>query len=122
MIESAVKGAAVIGSTGYPLDDERIRRMAAASYDRGFHPDGAARQLVAIASAPDRTEALRAVDCPTLVIHGEVDPLIDCSGGRATAAAIPGADLWIIPGMGHDLPTQLFAPIAERIAADCLRA
>jgi pimeloyl-ACP methyl ester carboxylesterase len=122
VIESAVKGAAVIGSTGYPLDNERIRSMVAAAYDRGFHPDGAARQLVAIASAPDRTADLGAVDCPTLVIHGEVDPLIDCSGGRATAEAIPGAELWIIPGMGHDLPAQLFAPIAERIAAHCLKA
>jgi pimeloyl-ACP methyl ester carboxylesterase len=122
VIESAVKGAAVIGSTGYPRHDDTIRRLAAASYDRGFHPDGAARQLVAIASAPDRTEALRAVRCPTLVIHGEADPLIDCSGGRATAEAIPGADLWMIPGMGHDLPAELFAPIAERIAAHCLGA
>jgi pimeloyl-ACP methyl ester carboxylesterase len=120
VIESAVKGAAVIGSTGYPRHDDTIRRLAAASYDRGFHPDGAARQLVAIASAPDRTEALRAVRCPTLVIHGEADPLIDCSGGRATAEAIPGADLWMIPGMGHDVPAELFAPIAERIAAHCL--
>jgi pimeloyl-ACP methyl ester carboxylesterase len=120
VIESAVKGAAVIGSTGYPRDDERIRALAGASYDRGFHPDGAARQLVAIAAAPDRTEALRAVTCPTLVIHGEVDPLIDYSGGRATAEAVPGAQLWVIPGMGHDLPPQLFAPMAERIAAHCL--
>jgi pimeloyl-ACP methyl ester carboxylesterase len=120
VIESAVKGAAVIGSSGYPRDDERIRALAAAFYDRGFHPEGAARQLVAIASAPDRTQDLKAVDCPTLVIHGEVDPLIDCSGGRATAAAIPGAQLWVIPGMGHDLPPQLFAPVAERIAKHCL--
>jgi pimeloyl-ACP methyl ester carboxylesterase len=120
VIESTVKGAAVIGSAGYPRDDDRIRALTAASYDRAFHPDGAARQLVAIAAGPDRTEALRAVTCPTLVIHGEVDPLIDSSGGRATAAAMPGAQLWLIPGMGHDLPPQLFAPIAERIAAHCL--
>jgi pimeloyl-ACP methyl ester carboxylesterase len=120
VIESAVKGAAVIGSTGYPRDDDRIRALAAASYDRGFHPDGAARQLVAIATAPDRTEDLKGVGRPTLVIHGEVDPLIDVSGGRATAAAIPAAQLWVIPGMGHDLPPQLFAPVAERISAHCL--
>ena len=122
VIESTVTGAAVIGSTGYPRYDERVRVIAARSYDRGFHPDGAARQLVAIASSPDRTEALRAVECPTLVIHGEVDPLIDVSGGRATAAAIAGSDLWVVPGMGHDLPPQLFAPIADRIAARCLRS
>jgi pimeloyl-ACP methyl ester carboxylesterase len=122
VIESSLKGAAVIGSTGYPLDDERVRRLAAAAYDRAFHPDGTARQLVAIASAPDRTGALRGVDCPTLVIHGEDDRLIDCSGGRATAEAIRGADLWTIPGMGHDLPIQLFAPIAERISVNCSRA
>jgi pimeloyl-ACP methyl ester carboxylesterase len=62
------------------------------------------------------------VTCPTLVVHGEADPLVDPSGGRATADAIPGAELWTIPGMGHDLPPELFAPVADRIATHCLRA
>ncbi len=122
VVQSAVKASAVIGSSGFRRDEERIRAAAAAAYDRAFHPEGTARQLVAIVSSPDRTAALGAVACRTLVIHGEADPLIDPSGGRATAAAIPGADLWTIPGMGHDLPPELFAPVADRIAAHCLRA
>jgi pimeloyl-ACP methyl ester carboxylesterase len=122
VIESAVKAWAVIGSPGFRRDDERVRAAAAAAFDRAFHPEGTARQLVAIVSSPDRTAALGAVTCPTLVVHGEADPLVDPSGGRATADAIPGAELWTIPGMGHDLPPELFAPVADRIATHCLRA
>ena len=89
----------------------------AAAYDRAFHPEGTARQMVAIVASPDRTPGLAKVEVPTLVIHGESDPLVDPSGGRATAAAIPGAELWTIPGMGHDLPPELFEQIADRVAA-----
>jgi pimeloyl-ACP methyl ester carboxylesterase len=116
-IDQAVKMAGVIGSTGFPFNEERLRANAAASYDRAFHPDGTARQAVAVFASPDRTSGLAAVRVPTLVIHGEADPLIDLSGGRATADAIPGAALWIIPGMGHDLPPELFKEIADRVAA-----
>ncbi len=77
------------------------------------------RQLVAIVASPDRTQQLGQLEVPTLVIHGESDPLIDPSGGRATAAAVPGASLWMIPGMGHDLPVELFPDLADRIAAHC---
>jgi pimeloyl-ACP methyl ester carboxylesterase len=122
VIEAAVKTWAVIGSPGFRRDDQRVRTAAAAAYDRAFHPEGTVRQLVAIIASPDRTVSLGAVTCPTLVIHGEADPLIDPSGGRATAAAIPGAELWTIPGMGHDLHPELFVPIAERIASHCLQA
>jgi pimeloyl-ACP methyl ester carboxylesterase len=116
-IEQSVKMWGVIGSTGFPMDEERIRANAAASYDRAFHPDGTARQMVAILASPDRTPGLAQVRVPTLVIHGESDPLVDPSGGRATAQAIPGASLWTIPGMGHDLPPELFEAIADRVAA-----
>ena len=68
-------------------------------------------------SSPDRTPALAKVEVPTLVIHGESDPLVDPSGGRATAEAIPGASLWTIPGMGHDLPPDLVVQVADRVAA-----
>jgi len=122
VIRSAVTAWAVIGSPGFRRDDDRVRTAAAAAYDRAFHPEGTARQLVAIISSPDRTAALGSVACPTLVIHGEADPLVDPSGGRATAGAIPGAELWTIPGMGHNLPPELFVPVADRIAAHCLGA
>jgi pimeloyl-ACP methyl ester carboxylesterase len=116
-IDQSVKMWSVIGSSGFPFHEERIRAKAAAAYDRGFHPDGTARQTVAVLASPDRTSDLAQVTAPALVIHGESDPLVDLSGGRATAEAIPGASLWTIPGMGHDLPLELFEEIADRVAA-----
>jgi pimeloyl-ACP methyl ester carboxylesterase len=73
-------------------------------------------------TTPDRTEDLRRLDLPTLVIHGAEDPLIAVSGGQATAEAIPGAELVVIEGMGHDLPRPLWPTVAERIAAMVARA
>jgi pimeloyl-ACP methyl ester carboxylesterase len=116
-IEQSVVMWRVIGSPGFPFHEDRVRANAAAAYDRAFHPEGTARQLVAIVSSPDRTPGLAKVEVPTLVVHGESDPLVDPSGGSATAAAIPGAELWTIPGMGHDLPPELFEQIADRVAA-----
>jgi pimeloyl-ACP methyl ester carboxylesterase len=118
-VELSLKTWRVIGSPGFPFREDRIAAKAAAAYDRAFHPAGVARQLVAIVASPDRTPQLRQLEVPTLVIHGESDPLVDPSGGQATAAAVPGATLWTIPGMGHDLPVELFADLADRIAAHC---
>jgi pimeloyl-ACP methyl ester carboxylesterase len=112
----------VIGSPGFDPDEEALRARAAAIYDRGIHPDGTARQLVAILASGDRTEALRRLDVPTVVIHGTDDPLIDVSGGEATAAAIPGARLELIRGMGHDLPRQLWPRFVDLIAENAARA
>jgi pimeloyl-ACP methyl ester carboxylesterase len=105
----------VIGSPGFGADEDALRARAAASYDRGIYPDGTARQLLAIGASGDRTEALRQLDVPTTVIHGTEDVLVDVSGGRATAAAIPGARLELIEGMGHDLPAQLWPRFVELI-------
>ena len=85
-----------------------------ATFDRAFYPQGAPFQLAAIATTGDRTARLASLDCPTLVIHGRVDPLITLSGGEATAAAIPGAELLVLDTMGHDLPVPLWD---EMIAA-----
>jgi pimeloyl-ACP methyl ester carboxylesterase len=112
----------VIGSPGYPADEQRVRAYARAAFIRAFHPDGVARQTLAVIHQPDRTDALQKLDVPTLVIHGEADPLVAPSGGRATAEAVPGADLWMQPGVGHDIPPALYAETAERIAANCRRA
>jgi pimeloyl-ACP methyl ester carboxylesterase len=116
-IELAVKTWQVVGSPGFPFHEERIRAEAGAAYDRALHPAGIARQAVAILASPDRTPGLRSLDLPALVIHGESDQLVQPSGGQATAAAIPGAALWLVPGMGHDLPRELFGQIAHRVAA-----
>jgi pimeloyl-ACP methyl ester carboxylesterase len=112
----------VIGSPGFDPDEDALRARASAVYDRGLHPDGTARQLVAILASGDRTEALGRLDVPTVVIHGTDDPLIDVSGGQATAAAIPGARLELIPGMGHDLPRQLWPRFVDLIAENAARA
>jgi pimeloyl-ACP methyl ester carboxylesterase len=118
-VELALKSWRVIGSPGYPFHEDRIAARAAAAYDRALHPEGVARQLVGILASPDRTPKLRSLDVPTLVVHGESDPLVDPSGGDATAAAVPGASLWTIPGMGHDLPPELFGELTDRIASHC---
>jgi pimeloyl-ACP methyl ester carboxylesterase len=119
----AVQAFGVIGSPGFAgsSEEERIRERARSSYDRGYHPEGIARQLAAVIASGDRTEGLRRLDVPTLVIHGVDDPLIDVSGGRATAAAIPGASLELIEGMGHDLPKPLWPTFVELIAENAAR-
>jgi pimeloyl-ACP methyl ester carboxylesterase len=112
----------LIGSPGIAPGDEELTRRATAAYDRAYHPAGTFRQIAANAIAPDRTDALRTLKVPTVVIHGDSDPLVDVSGGRATAAAIPGAELLVIPGMGHDLPEAEWSRIADAIAANAARA
>ncbi|MFG1606720.1 alpha/beta fold hydrolase [Actinoplanes sp. NPDC049265] len=112
----------VIGSPAYPVGDEELTRLAAAKFDRGHHPVGTVRQLAAILATPDRTAALGRLDLPAVVIHGDADRLIDVSGGRATAAAIPGAELVILPGMGHDLPEAVWPRVVDAIAANAGRA
>ena len=121
-MDRVVESYRVIGSPGYPLDEEALRERARLSFDRAYDPSGVGRQLVAILASGDRTARLRDVRVPALVIHGEQDPLVGASGGRATAAAIPGAELVVIEGMGHDLPQPLWPEIADHIAMLAERA
>jgi pimeloyl-ACP methyl ester carboxylesterase len=107
----------VIGSPGYPLDEQEIADLARRSYDRAHDPLSAVRQLAAIYASGDRTGALGALRVPALVLHGEDDPLVGLDGGRATAAAIAGARLITYPGMGHDLPRALWPEFIAEIAA-----
>jgi pimeloyl-ACP methyl ester carboxylesterase len=104
-----------IGSPGFPFDLKMVRQLAGEAYDRRYDPAGGARQFAAILGSPDRTAALRTVDLPTIVLHGQADPLITVSGGAATAAAIPGARLVTYPGMGHDMPEALWPSFVEEI-------
>ncbi len=117
VIEASLRGWTVTGSPGYPVDEQRVRANAGAAYDRAFHPEGTARHLAAIVASPDRTPDLRNLTMPTLVIHGEADTLVDPSGGRATADAVPGASLWMLPGVGHDLPVALHQEFTDRLVA-----
>jgi pimeloyl-ACP methyl ester carboxylesterase len=121
-IEDQVETYRAIGSKIYDFEEERKRERAARMFDRGIYPAGSARQLGAVASAPDRTAALGGVRIPTTVIHGDADPLVDVSGGHATADAIPDARLVILPGMGHDLPRELWPEIIDAIVENTTRA
>ncbi len=105
----------VIGSPGFELDEPELRERAGLSFDRADDPLGVARQLVAIIASGDRTAALASLNVPTLVLHGANDPLVNVSGGRATAEAIPDAEVAIFAGMGHDLPRALWPEITQRI-------
>jgi pimeloyl-ACP methyl ester carboxylesterase len=115
-IDDFVETYRAIGSKRFPPDEERLRARAARSFERGYHPAGSARQLQAVVTSDDRTASLGELRLPVTVIHGGIDPLVSPSGGRATAQAIPGARLLMLPDMGHDLPRELWPEIIEAIA------
>ncbi|MCZ2859715.1 alpha/beta fold hydrolase [Blastococcus sp. VKM Ac-2987] len=116
-VQRVVDTYRVIGSPGFEFDEAAVRDRAGLSFDRAYDPAGVARQLAAIMTTHDRTADLGAVAVPTLVIHGAQDSLVDVSGGRATAAAIPGAELLVVDGMGHDLPREVWPQLNDRISA-----
>jgi pimeloyl-ACP methyl ester carboxylesterase len=121
-IERVIKTFKTIGSPGYPFEEERIRAIAGRSFDRGHSQAGIARQLHAITASGDRTHQLRKLDLPAVVIHGRNDVLVNPSGGRATARAIPNARLKMIDGMGHDMPRALWPTFVEEISCNAARA
>jgi pimeloyl-ACP methyl ester carboxylesterase len=121
-VERAAKAFKVIGSPGFERDEARLRDVMGRSYDRCFHPAGVAHQLVAIMASGNRTPQLRSIQAPTLVVHGENDPLVGVSGGRATARAIPDARLMTIPGMGHDMPREIWPRMVDAVVANAQRA
>ncbi|WP_161937448.1 alpha/beta fold hydrolase [Leucobacter sp. G161] len=102
---------------GHFSDPERARQTAEIAWTRGINPEGTVRQLGAIQADGDRTERLAAITVPTLVVHGDADPLIGVSGGVATAAAIPGATMFTVPGMGHAIPWQRAGALTDRLVA-----
>ncbi|MGY1720820.1 alpha/beta fold hydrolase [Blastococcus sp. SYSU DS0552] len=116
-IQRVVDTYRVIGSPGFEFDEAAVRDRAGLSFDRAYDPAGVARQLAAILTTHDRTADLARVAVPTLVIHGEQDSLVNVSGGRATAAAVPGAELLVVDGMGHDLPREVWPQLTDRITA-----
>ena len=120
--ESGVSMWRLIGSPGYPRTDDDTRHLAYQTFDRGICPDGTLRQMMAVLTQPDRSKSLRDVGVPTLVVHGLADKMVHVSGGRATAAAIRGAELLLVDGMGHDLPPELFATLVDAIDRTASRA
>ncbi len=114
-VERSLRGQKVIGSTAFPSDENVARERGYETYDRGWTASGVTRQMLAVLTQPDRTKALADLDLPTVVIHGLADPLVHRSGGKATAAAIPGAEHLEIAGMGHDMPAQLYSTFIDAI-------
>lgn len=121
-IDAMVRNAKTIGSPAYPWDEGMLRERAIAEHARAFNPAGVARQRKAVFADGDRTPELRKLNIPTVVLHGAEDPLVKLRGGELTAEAIPGAELRIVPGMGHDLPPSLYDTVIDAICAAAGRA
>ena len=118
LVEHYVGVYRVLGSPGFPADPDELRGRLEKSLRRSYHPQGVARQMLAIIAAGDRSAQVRRIQAPTLVIHGDRDPLVPMEGGRDTAAKVPGAKLTIVPGMGHDM--SAWPVLAEAIAEHAL--
>ncbi len=114
---AVVRTFGIIGSRRLVRDDTMLRELARASWARGTNPAGVARHLLAIFADGDRLDRLRAVRCPTLVVHGSDDPLVPLAAGRATARAIAGAWWLPIAGMGHDLPAAAWPVLLDSLDA-----
>ena len=121
-IEDHLNTYRVIGSKAFAFDEAHKRERAGRCFDRGIHPSGSARQMAAIVTAPDRTSMLAGLRVPVTVIHGDADPLVNVSGGRAPANAAPAARLVVLPRMGHDMPRELWPEIINEIVQTAGRA
>jgi proline iminopeptidase len=119
VIDYMVQMFGVIGSPAYPASKDELRQRLGRSIRRAYTPAGTARQLLAIIASGDRRKLLRTIKTPTLVIHGAADPLVPLAAGRDTAQNIPGAELLVIEGMGHDFPEALMPGLAKAIADHC---
>ncbi len=121
-IEVGIEGSRFLAGDGFPFDEERTRTSFEATIDRAWHPEGTARQMAAILADGDRTEALRGVTAPTVVVHGTSDRLVLPQGAEETAAAVPGAELVWIDGMGHELPLGAHQQIVDAVCRLVARA
>ena len=108
-----------IGSPGFPTSEEELRAKVERSIDRCYYPAGMGHHLLAILASGSRVEMLERIRAPTLVLHGDADPLVPVEAGKDTANHIAGAKLRIIPGMAHDLPRGLLPILIDAIAEHC---
>lgn len=114
VIAHSLKGRRAYASTRWPFDEKRLGELIGRSYDRSFYPEGTLRQWTAIMASPSRTERLKSLRVPALVLHGSSDTLIPPAAGRHTAQCIPGAEHHEIEGWGHDLPLEVI-PVLRRL-------
>ena len=114
-IEAGVQLQKLIGTKGV-WDEGWTRQRVAAAVDRAYDPDGVARQMTALLASGSRAEGLSELSLPTVVLHGDADPLVNISGGERTAELVPGAELRVMPGMGHDLPPAYWDRLVAAVA------
>ena len=115
-IEHNVNLWRMLWSPGFPFDEERLRSVIAATYDRSYYPQGMVRQSAAVLVHGYRRSEIASIAAPTLVIHGDGDPLMSVEGGKETAQLIEGAKLRIIAGMGHDMPKETWPILVDAIS------
>jgi len=115
IIAHSLKGRRTYASTRFAFDAERLSKLIGASYDRSFYPQGTLRQWAAIVASPPRTDRLKQLRIPALVMHGTADTLIPCAAGRHTAECIPGAEYHEIEGWGHDIPLGVIPELRDLI-------
>ncbi len=121
-IEHNVNLWRTLWSPGFPFDEKRLRMVLAEGYDRSYYPPGMIRQSLAVLKNGYRKSSIASIKAPTLVIHGDGDPLMSVEGGKETAQLIPGAKLLIINGMGHDMPKEVWPKIIDAISNHTMHA
>lgn len=121
-VEHGIKLRRTIGSPAYPMPDAELRALVERNVDRRYYPEGVGRQYLAVMASGDRVEMLKRVKVPTLVLHGEEDPLLPVECGRDVARLVPGAKIETWPGWGHDFPGALIPTLVDRIAGFCKAA
>lgn len=114
-LDHTLRSARTIGSPGYPLDEKIVRERSRVDVLRCYEPLGVARQLAAVIANGDRRVKLANIKAPVVVLHGDSDPLVPVEGGKDLAATVAGAELRIVPGMGHDLPPELYDTVVDAI-------
>jgi len=119
LVAHGMKLRRTIGSPGYPTPDAELRAFVEKNVDRRWWPEGAARQYLSVIASGDRVELLKRIKAPTLVLHGEDDPLLPVECGRDVARLVPGAEIETWPGWGHDFPKALIPKLIERITQFC---
>ena len=119
LVRHGMKMRRTIGSPGYPTPEAELRAFVEKNVDRSWYPQGSARHYVSVLASGDRVELLKTIKVPTLVMHGEDDPLLPVACGRDVASLVRGAEFWSHAGWGHDFPPQLVPVIADKIATFC---
>jgi pimeloyl-ACP methyl ester carboxylesterase len=119
LVAHGLKLRHAIAGPGYRLPDSELRAFVERNVDRRWYPEGSARQYLSVLASGDRVEMLKSVKVPTLVLHGDDDPLLPVECGRDVAALVPGAEFTTWPGWGHDFTGAMIPAVIERISTFC---